>query len=165
MQHQLTNWYRLRKFGQILFQVYLLDIFLWGTRLPVQFPRDPRIMQHWWSLRFLNFGQGLLQLTCFYIVLREECRSYRLIEVVYEFVKSRENLLTDHPRGVFVSEMCLSTGCWRQSRIMQQRTIGRCSLRNRRLGQIMCHDHCFMLVVHGSSAPAWFFSLCIDRPR
>ena len=113
-------------------------------------------MQHWWRLRFRNFGHGLLQLTCFYILLWAECRSYRLIEVVYEFVKSRENLFTDHPRGVFVSKMCLSTGCWRQSRIMQQLTIGRCSLRNRRLGQIMCHDHCFMLVVHGSSAPAGF---------
>ena len=58
---------------------FTCSIFFFEERVfPVQFLRDPRIMQHWWSLRFLNFGQGLLQLTCFYIVLREECRSYRL---------------------------------------------------------------------------------------
>ena len=68
---------------------FTYSIFFFEERVfPVQFLRDPRIMQHWWSLRFLNFGQGLLQLTCFYIVLREECRFYRLRDVPEKIVNS-----------------------------------------------------------------------------
>ena len=58
---------------------FTCSIFVFEERVfSVQFPRYPRIMQHWWRLRFRNFGHGLLQLTCFYILLWAECRSYRL---------------------------------------------------------------------------------------